>query len=203
MQKPTRPKTLSRHLSERARAAGGNADQPAPEIAGLGGAAAEILGRLKDVFEQVAQAAGAQAHAVDSTAGDGQGDIPFTLGGKQGRMVFGYTMRMGLDGLKAEAFGDIPPAASPKPGAAMKPAARAPIVDVFEEADQIRIVAELPGVASENVSCTLQGDTLQIETDTPPRYSKSLVLPCPVNAATLVQSCSNGILEIRIDRAAA
>jgi HSP20 family molecular chaperone IbpA len=43
---------------------------------------------------------------------------------------------------------------------------------------------------------------LQIETRRPPRYSKSLRLPCPVDAASLVQSCSNGILEIRIARAA-
>jgi HSP20 family molecular chaperone IbpA len=63
-------------------------------------------------------------------------------------------------------------------------------------------VAELPGVASEDVACTLEGNTLQIETRKPPRYSKSLALPCPVNPASLVQSCSNGILEIRINRAA-
>jgi HSP20 family protein len=199
MQKPTRPKSLSRHLSERARAADSNAQA---DIAGLGGAAADIFGKLREVFEQVAQAAEAQGPSGDTKPSKGQGDIPFTLGGKQGRMVFGYTMRMGLDGLKAEPFGDIPPAAPKKPGAGGRPAARAPIVDIFEEAEQIRIVAELPGVASEDVTCALQGNMLQIETRRPPRYSKSLRLPCPVDAASLVQSCSNGILEIRIARAA-
>jgi len=199
MGKPARPKSLSRYLSERARAADSSA-QAATDIAGLSGAAADILSKLKDAFEQVAQAAEAQHN--DSTPGKGQGDIPFTLAGKQGRMVFGYTMRMGLDGLKAEPFGDIPPPKPQKPGANAKPAARAPIVDIFEEAEQIRIVAELPGVASEDVICTLQGEILQIETRKPPRYSKNLRLPCPVDAASLKQSCSNGILEIRIARAA-
>jgi HSP20 family protein len=201
MHKPGRPKSLSRHLSERARAAGADAAPTAADIAGLGESAAEIFGRLKDVFEQVVQAAGSPAPQADAPAHQ-EGDIPFTLGGKQGRMVFGYTMRMGLDGLKAEPFGDIPHSASKKATASSRPAARAPIVDVFEEADQIRIVAELPGVASEDVACTLEGNTLQIETRKPPRYSKSLALPCPVNPASLVQSCSNGILEIRINRAA-
>jgi len=190
-----RPKSIARLLSERAR--GGEPESAT--IAALGGTASDILGHLKDVFEQVVQAAGSVRQ------GDAGGEVPFTLGGKEGRMVFGYTMRVGLDGVKAEPFGDIPP----KADAARKPAARAPIVDVFEEAGSIRIVAELPGASSENVICTLEGDTLRIETrpgagEAPlgPVYAKTVQLPAAVDPASLLQSCRNGILEIRIDRAA-
>jgi HSP20 family molecular chaperone IbpA len=181
MQKRTRPKSIARLLSERAR--GGEPESA--DIADLGGTASDILGRLKDVFDQVVQAA---------DAGAARGDVPFTLGGKPGRVVFGYSIRQGLDGLKAEPFGDIPPAAH-------KPAARAPIVDVFEEAGAIRIVAELPGASAEDVSCTLDGDTLVIETRQGPVYAKRVNLPAAVVPGSLVQSCRNGILEIRIDRA--
>jgi HSP20 family protein len=200
MQKRTRPKSIARLLSERARAGEPDANAHHVDIAALGGTASEILGHLKDVFEKVVQA----TEAVEQGE---RGDVPFTLGGKQGRVVFGYNMRMGLDGLKAEPFGDIPPA-RPKAEAAQTPAARAPIVDVFEEADTLRIVAELPGVSAEDVSCALDGDTLVIETrrgtgdsGQGPVYGKRVVLPAPVDPASLVQACRNGILEIRLNRA--
>jgi HSP20 family protein len=156
----------------------------------------DILARLKDAFDQMAT-------NLSESASE-HGDVPFTIGGKTGRMVFGYTMRMGLDGLQAEPFGDVP-AGRAKPGAraaAQSPAARAPIVDVFEEADVIRIIAELPGVAAEDVICTLEGNNLHIETRGGNRYAKTLTLPGPVDATTIAHSCRNGILEISIARIA-
>jgi HSP20 family protein len=157
----------------------------------------DLLSRLKDVFDQLAQT----ATTLSDSAG-AQGEAPFTVAGKTGRMVFGYTMRMGLDGLQAEPFGDVP-ARAPKPGAkaaAPSPAARAPIVDVFEEAETIRIIAELPGVGAEDVTCTLEGSLLRIETRGGHLYAKTVPLPGPVDAATLVHSCRNGILEISVAR---
>jgi HSP20 family protein len=151
----------------------------------------DLLSRLKDVFDQLAQTAGAISD---------QGDVPFTIGGKEGRMVFGYNIRMGLDGLKAEPFGDVPTGA--KKPKSQSPAARAPIVDVFEEPDAIRVIAELPGVAAEDVLCSLDGLTLRIETRGGHLYAKTLTLPAPVDATTLVHTCRNGILEISVARAA-
>jgi HSP20 family protein len=117
-----------------------------------------------------------------------------------GRAVFGYTVRMGLDGLRAEPFGDLPPEESGQapPRAA---ASRAPIVDVFEEEAELRILAELPGVSGEEVSCTLSAGTLHIATTGETRYSKAIDLPVPVVAGSLTQSCRNGILEVRLRRA--
>ncbi len=198
MQKRTRPITVSRRLSERAREAGG---QQTPEtIASLGGTAGDFLGALKDVFEQMTQAV---AKIVPAEPGEGgahhQGDAPFSIGGKTGRMVFGYNMRMGLDGLKAEPFGDIPRGA-PAKGAPAGPAARAPIVDVFEEPETIRVVAELPGVAAEDVVCTLQGASLRIATRGATQYDKTITLPSGFDPASLSQTCRNGILEVCLAR---
>ena len=132
------------------------------------------------------------AEAADALGA--HGEMPFSLGGKEGRAVFGYTIRSGLDGLKAERFGD----AAPTPRG---PAARAPIVDVFEEGDIIRIVAELPGADAETVTCTLRGDQLDIRSDGAQLYARTVALPASVDAASLAQSCRNGILEVRLRRA--
>jgi len=159
----------------------------------------DLLSRLKDVFDQMAQTATKMSESASQ-----HGDVPISIGGKSGRMVFGYTMRMGLDGLQAEPFGDMPAKAA-RPGSrasAQRPAPRAPIVDVFEEADAIRVVAELPGVAAEDVVCSLDGLRLHIESHGGHVYARTIELPGPVDASTLVHSCRNGILEISVARAA-
>ncbi len=161
---------------------------------------------LRQFFDRLAEAAEALGEDASATL-QRTGEVPLAIGGKEGRAVFGYTVRMGLDGLRAEAFGDEPPAsrrnAASPPAAPPGPAARAPIVDVFEEGDEIRIVAELPGVAAEEVSCTLHGGSLHICTAGPQIYAKSLKLPHPVDPTSLVQGCRNGILEVRLRRGCA
>lgn len=173
---------------------------------------------LRGVFDRLAEAAEALGQAgeaawqgarQESGRQDGPGprghggSLPFTLGGRPGRAVFGYTVRMGLDGLRAEPFGDLPAEAddAAQPRAA---AGRAPIVDVFEEGAEFRILAELPGVAAEDVTCTLSDAashaTLHITTTGEARYAKAIDLPGPVVAGSLVQSCRNGILEVRLRR---
>jgi HSP20 family protein len=161
------PPNVSRRLSEQARE---------------GAAAAP----LRELFDRLAEAAEALS---------GGGELPFSLGGKEGRAVFGYTVRTGLDGVRAERFGDMP-----RPATAQGPAPRAPIVDVFEEGELIRVVAELPGVAAENIICTLEKNVLHIKTTGPQIYARSVQLPAASDRASLSQTCSNGILEVRLQR---
>ena len=176
---------VSRLLSERSQVARG----------------ADAGAAIKLFFERLAEA----AQALGDGAGTVQqrGEIPLNIGGRQGSAVFGYALRMGLDGLRAEPFGDAPPEDAAGKPQATAPAARAPIVDVFEEDGEIRIVAELPGVAAADVACTLRDTTLHIETNGGARYRKDIALPAPVLAEGLSQSCHNGILEVRLRRAIA
>lgn len=163
---------------------------------------ADIGGKLREFFDALA----ATAEDITQRAGSAEratGEIPFSVGGKPGRAVFGYAVRVGLDGVKAERFGDMPPA---PPRAGQKrtppaPAPRAPIVDVFDEGETLRIVAELPGVESRDVRCAVTGDAVEIETTGPHAYRKSVALPWPVLPGSLSQSCRNGILELRLRRA--
>jgi HSP20 family protein len=194
MEKRKIPGSISRRLSERARQGETSGSLPSLESS-----------PLRTFFEKLAEAAQALG-AGESATTEQAGQIPFNIGGKQGSVVFGYKVRMGLDGLRAEAFGDPPPQPGPAKTAAaaikkQEPAARAPIVDVFEDSDGIRIVAELPGVTAQDCICTLQDGALHIATLGAHRYGKIIPLPAPVDPESLLHTCQNGILDVRLRRA--
>ena len=119
-----------------------------------------------------------------------QGEKRLDIGGRDGRMVFGYSIRT-ADG-RAEAFGHVP-----------ETAARQPIVDVIEEADAILVIAEMPGVAAEDVTARVEDGALLLETPGPAAWRKRVALPGPVLPAGMTVAARNGIVEIRLLRAAA
>jgi HSP20 family protein len=84
--------------------------------------------------------------------------------------------------------------------AATATAARQPIAEVFEEGDEIVVVAELPGADPARITCTVEGSTLSIEASGAQRYRKSLALPARVTREGLKTSFQNGILEVRLQR---
>jgi HSP20 family protein len=186
--------SVARRLSERARAQR-SADpiEPTIDVAGVGG----IMEALKSMVEKLADVA--KAGSEESA------EQRFAMGGKNASMVFGYTLRMGEDGVSAERFGDVPDA-TPKTGQrsasqpASQPASRQPITDIFEESDAIIVVAELPGADPDGIRCSLDGLSLLIEAGGSRAYRKTLVLPVPVTQASLKTSFQNGILEVRLAR---
>ena len=173
--------------------------------------AGDPAAKLRHFFDALTSAAEGIAHAAAN-------DAPLSPTAKQDRAVFGYTVQVGLDGLKAQRFGDMPPArraaakttattatktTNPRPApepAAMAP--RAPIVDLFEEDGGICIVAELPGADGADVQCTLLDNCLVIETTGQHMYRKSIPLTVAVDPASLASACRNGILEVRLRLAA-
>ena len=247
---PSRGFSVSRRLSERARAAakvdptGADPAQADPvqagsfgaidfDIPGLGGLAG-MAGTLRSLLEQVAAAARSHnsqgdgrstpqdpapdLHAPDQQAPD-QHTRTVTPGGGNARMVFGYTLRMGPDGIAAEPFGHVPPTYVPSahvppthvPSAHVPsanasastaaPVALQPIVEVFEDGAAVIVVAELPGADPATIVCRPDGNRLLIEASGMRRYRKDLSLPAPVRAEGLQQSYRNGILEVRLVRA--
>ncbi len=204
---------VARRLSERARTQ--QAAQPAETRdaaamgtpPGAGGGFAGMVDALRGLAEQLATLSQQPPVAPDAPLQDG-GSHNVTIGGAAARMVFGYTLRMGQDGISAEPFGDLPERAAP-PGSpaasAVKPAvpARQPIVELFEEDGAIVVVAELPGADPDGIACHAEENLLLIETSGGRRYRKELALPAPVLAEGMRQSFRNGILEIRLPRKAA
>ncbi len=83
----------------------------------------------------------------------------------------------------------------PKPPEAVKPP-----VDIFDEAGEIIIVAEVPGVDMEDLKLKIEGDVLQLLTKPTAQrnYGKVIKLRTEVDKESLRATCHNGILEIRL-----
>jgi len=119
------------------------------------------------------------------------------LGGK-GKAVYGFSLKLGLGGKPViEQFGDIK---ATKTGAVVAEF-REPLVDVIDEGDHLLIIAELPGVQSEDISIEVKGDILELKAEAKDRkYGKEALLPSPVDADSLKSSCKNGVLEIKLKK---
>jgi HSP20 family protein len=122
-----------------------------------------------------------------------------------GPFVYGYSMSVGPDGKPViQEFGNVKP--SKKPGAfgfeqpALEPKdSREPLVDVVNEAEQVRVVAELPGVEKSDIKTTITDNALTISVDSPSRrYYKEIELPSTVDPDSSKASYNNGVLQIAL-----
>lgn len=76
------------------------------------------------------------------------------------------------------------------------------LVDIFEEDEHLKVIAELGGVEEEDIKVELKEDSLTISADTPYRkYYKEVALPCPIKGKP-EKSYKNGVLEIRLEKEA-
>jgi len=146
------------------------------------------LGSFLDVVSELVD----KAEEVQERQGE------FTVGetpsGKPIRGVYGFSIRTAGGGMpKVESFGNIRETES-GPGVAET---REPLVDVFDEDGSVLVVIELPGVAESDIELTVEGDILSLNTTGRRRYAKEILLPAAVDPATMTQSCTNGVLEVR------
>jgi len=115
--------------------------------------------------------------------------------GDKARGVYGFTVRTGIGGIpRVERFGNI---RTTEEGPVVAEV-REPLVDLFDEEQEIVVVAELPGVAEEEVHIEIQDDILSLETTGERKYAKEILLPESVDATTLQKAYKNGILELRL-----
>jgi len=117
-----------------------------------------------------------------------------------GPFIWGYTMTIGPDGKPViREFGNMRPefmGAPPKPTLNVQEY-REPLVDVVETEDEVKVVAELPGVEKDQIQLYATGRGLTISVDTPERkYYKELELPAEVDPSTAKSKYRNGILEV-------
>lgn len=115
-----------------------------------------------------------------------------------GPFVYGYSVKIGSDGKPiVREFGNI----KPGKGGEGQPSLdlqdmREPLVDVIEEENAVKVLAELPGVNKEDISLFLSDNVLTINVDTPERrYHKQLSLPGEVDESSVRSTYTNGILE--------
>jgi len=94
---------------------------------------------------------------------------------------------------------------------------KAPVIDIFEEKDDIVVKAELPGMAKEDIEVNLADHTLTIKGEKKKEeevkeesyyrsersygsFLRSLELPKDVRADKVKASFKNGILEVRMPK---
>jgi HSP20 family protein len=116
-----------------------------------------------------------------------------------GPFVYGYSVKIGPDGKPIiREFGNM------KPNIGMRRKSpfnlkdhRDPLVDIVEEAENVKVVAELPGVEKKDIQLFATEQTTSIHVDTPERkYQKELELPVKVDESSARSIYKNGILEI-------
>ena len=113
--------------------------------------------------------------------------------------VYGFSVKVGLGGTPTvETFGNI------RKGEAgpVVEEVREPLVDLFDEGDVMRVIAELPGVEATDITTELAGDILTITCRGKARqYQKEVLLPAKGQPDSLKTSYRNGILEITLRKA--
>jgi HSP20 family protein len=127
---------------------------------------------------------------------EGEIDLSNLKEGMKG--IFGVSIKTAVGGKPVvESFGNV----KRTPEGPKVEEEREPLTDVFDENEEIRIYAEMPGVNQEDIELDLREDILDIAAQTGDRkYHKEILLPAKVQAETIVSSYNNGILEIKVKK---
>lgn len=119
--------------------------------------------------------------------------------GKDIRGVYGFSIRT-LGGKPIiEPFGNI----RESPEGPVVEEVREPMVDVFDEKDHIRIIAEMPGVEKDDIHIDVKDEVVTLRAERGERkYKKDVALPSSVNTSTLISAYKNGVMEIKMEKRA-
>lgn len=115
-----------------------------------------------------------------------------------GPYISGFSIELGPDGVpKIRTFGNIK-----RKGIAPKISdEREPLVDVYEEKDQVKVIAELPGVGKEDINVKVSDGTLILDTSKAKRkYHKEVALPARVDMKKAKATYNNGVLTLELPK---
>lgn len=184
-----------KHMDDGKKASSQKSDQPLDIDFGFGtlklGGLFKGLGDLIDLASKAAE----KGEALGK-----QGEFASTTkGGKEFRGMYGFSVRTLAGGKPVvETFGNV---VKKTPKGPVVEKAREPYVDVFHEGNQIKVIAELPGVTESEIKTEIKGDILTISTTGKKEYTKELLLPAKVKETPLKSNYHNGILEIELEKA--
>ena len=152
------------------------------------------LGGLFKGIEKLIDLAADLKEAGDEIKKEGEIDFSHLKKGMKG--VYGFSIKTMTGGRPVvESFGNI----KKTPKGPTVEEEREPITDVFDEKEEVRVYAEIPGVNEEDIKLDLKGDILDILAKSGDRkYHKEILLPAKVKSETLISSYKNGILEVKI-----
>jgi HSP20 family protein len=112
--------------------------------------------------------------------------------------VYGFTINTAGGGSpKVKTFGNI----KKTPEGPKVDEEREPLTDIFDEKDEIVVIAEMPGIEYNDITIDLNEDILEFSAVNKNRkYRKELLLSVKVSKQNLSHKFTNGILEIRIKK---
>ncbi|MDI9609474.1 MAG: Hsp20/alpha crystallin family protein [Candidatus Verstraetearchaeota archaeon] len=118
---------------------------------------------------------------------------------EMGPFVYGFSVTFGPDRKPViTEFGNMKPSgrAPWEPAFSLKEE-REPLVDIIEGENDVRVVAELPGVEKEDIKLYATENTITIDVSGKERsYYKELELPVEVDPSNSKSNYKNGILEV-------
>ncbi|MFX0051465.1 MAG: archaeal heat shock protein Hsp20 [Candidatus Hodarchaeota archaeon] len=118
--------------------------------------------------------------------------------------VWGFRMTQGPDGRpRIERFGNTPRKMTSSSGDARPSYEREPLVDVIEDTDVVRVIAEIPGVMKQEIELSATDNSLLIQAqseDSKRKYFKELDLPCVVIPESASAKFKNGVLEVELKK---
>jgi HSP20 family protein len=154
-----------------------------------------ILGGLADLVEKLGEMAEKGEKLTRTSEFEWKGD------GKNLKGICGFSVRtvLGGDEVKVEPFGNI--RRDEKTGEPVVQEIREPVVDVFEEEDCTLVVAETPGIGTEDVHLAIHDDVLTFHAEKgDKKYRKEVLLPHCYTREKITVSCNNGVLKIKCSR---
>jgi HSP20 family protein len=117
-------------------------------------------------------------------------------------IIYGFKINVGPEGKPTiDSFGNLKK--EPFSGKAEVKKTREPLVEVYEEGEQIVVIAEMPGVVKDDIELKATNRSLTISTKEGipgRRYFKEISLPGNVNSDVAKARLTNGILEIKLKR---
>ena len=158
---------------------------------GLGG-----LGGLFKGVEKLIDLAAELKDAGGALKQEGEVDLSHLRKGM--KAVYGFSVKT-MDGGKpvVEQFGNI----KKTPKGPRVEEEREPITDLFDEKDEVRICAEMPGLNEGDIKLDLKDDILEITARTGDRkYCKEVLLPIKAKPENMTFAYRNGILEVKIKK---
>lgn len=154
------------------------------------------LGGLFKGIEKLVDLAADLKKAGGEIKKEGEIDLSHLKEGMKG--VFGFSVKTAVGGKTVvEPFGNI----KKTPKGPTVEEVREPITDVFDEKEEVKVYAEMPGISEEDIKLDLKGDILDISAQSGDRkYHKEVLLPAKVAPETLTSTYKNGILEAKMKK---
>lgn len=114
--------------------------------------------------------------------------------------VMGWSVSIGPDGIpRIQRFGSKSPESGREYTQSKE---REPLIDVYDLGDSLRVIAEVPGVAKENIQIRTEAKRIRISAaQGERRYSKVIDLPAEIIPESAQATYNFGVLEVVLKKA--